>query len=279
MHFTDIKKGKYILKALADYGILSSRTLHQVVPEIKNLRNLRKSIRGLCDKGLVIKRFDYINGGQFTYYQLNQHHTARKYIAAFLRVTPDLLLQKEYSLRHLFHEQQVCLIMHALKQKYPESLILREHELKIHPKSLAILSGLDKVDGIRPDALFIYEDPITKKSVSVAIEYERTLKSKNRIRQKLLFYTQKTLIDGVIYLSPHEDILNQIKLTYLKSVHDKSYRVKDYGLHFLLTSFNKNCSVSALNFVKSVDAKDYSLDHWLSKMMTYNIHDRLNSHF
>lgn len=268
MHFTEIKKGKLILQALAKYGILNVKTLHQIIPDIKDPRNLRKSIQNLYRKGLVIKRYEYLNGGRFTHYQINQHPLARKYIGEYLNVEADYLLQKDLSLRYLFHEQQVCLLIDGLKRKYPDGILLKEHEIKDSPEVADHMAGLHTAECVIPDALFIYTNPVNNKKAFVAIEYERTLKAKERIRSKLLYYARMTDIDGVIYVSPHCDVLNHVRLIYVEHVMKGISRTKDYGFHFLLTSYDKKCSINSFNLLKSVDGKEYSLDYWMGIVTT-----------
>ncbi len=127
--------------------------------------------------------------------------------------------------------------------------------------------------------LFIYRDATNDKLVSIAIEYEKSLKSKSRIAHKLNFYTQRTRVDGVLYFYPESTIDHNLRHIYFNKVIDRSLRIKNYGKHFLLTSNLTNDMKKSFDILKNTTESNYSFKHWLDILTTHSEYQRRNDHF
>lgn len=275
----EIKKGRLVLEALVKYGTMNMRTLFKVVPEYKTYRNLKRTVSNLFERKLITKRFEQINGAKSVFYQLNQKSFIREALAFYLDTHPDRLIQKSVSYKELSHEQTVTQIQYYLHTNYPNSVILKDDEIHFNDTGRKIITGSDLADAIKPDLLFLNNIEGRTKPLAIAIEYERTLKSKDRIIQKLNYYVQKTLVDGVIYIYPEQIIDHNIHQIYLNTVLSRAYRIKDFGHNFLLTAeLNKEIHITFEN-LKNRKQKMYNLKHWLSQLSHFNEYNRLDLHF
>lgn len=278
-NFHEIRKGKLILEALMKYGVMNRRTLQAVVPEIKNSRNFRKTLKNLCDRKLVVKRHDSIGDYIAVFYQLNQKSFIREALAYYLDAQPEQLQQKDLRYKELFHEQILAKIAYYLNKNYPEALILREHELAKNEKAQKIISGLDQGDQLKPDLLFITSSSDKSRDISVAIEYERTAKSKARMQQKLNFYTQNTRVDGVIYFYSKARIDQNLHELFVDRVLDNSLRIMHYGKNFLLTSELNDDVEKSMELLKNRNKNYFSFYSWLENLTTFSAQSRRDEYF
>lgn len=258
---------------------MNRRTLQTVVPEIKDSRNFRKTLKNLLDRKLIVKRYDTINDYIAVFYQLNQKSFIREALASYLDTQSERIQQKELRYKELLHEQVLTKICYYLNKKYSGAVILRDHELRSSLDAQNIISGLDQVDQMKPDLLFMMETSDQNKKISIAIEFERTAKSKDRMQQKLNFYTQSTRVDGVIYFYSKDRIDHNLHELYIDQVLDKSLRVKHYGKNFLLTSAFNDDVEKSIKLLKNRNNNDYTFQNWLDFLTTYSTQNRRDEYF
>lgn len=278
-NFHEIRKGKFILEALLKYGVMNRRTLQTVVPEIKDSRNFRRTLKNLCDRKLIVKRYDTINDYQAVFYQLNQKSYIREALASFLDTQAERIQQKDIRYKELLHEQVLTKICYYLNTKYPGAVILRDHELSSSLDAQNIISGLDQFDQMKPDLLFIIATSDQSKKISIAIEFERTAKSKDRMQQKLNFYTQSTRVDGVIYFYSKNRIDHNLHELFVDQVLEKSLRVKHYGKNFLLTSAFNDDVEKSMNLLRNRNNNYYTFQNWLDFFTTSSAQNRRDEYF
>jgi hypothetical protein len=275
----EIKKGKLVLDMLKNYGVLNMKTLSELLPEYKTLRNLKRTIKNLYERKLVVKRFEQINGRKSVFYQINQSPVARKAIGLYLDTHSENLKQRQVSYKELFHEQTVIKLAHYLKTNFPSAIVLRDHELINNDLAEKIISGLHSFEVIKPDILFIYNDVANDRQVAIAIEYEKSLKAKSRITQKLNFYTHRTKVDGVLYFYPESMIDHNLRHIYFNKIIDRSLRIKNYGQHFLLTSKLTNDFNRSFEILKNSTESNYSFKHWIDTLAAHDEYQRRNDYF
>jgi hypothetical protein len=278
-NFHEIRKGKLILEALLKYGVMNRRTLQTVVPEIKDSRNFRKTLKNLLDRKLIVKRYDTINDYIAVFYQLNQKSFIREALASYLDTQSEVIQQKELRYKELLHEQVLTKISYHLSKRYPNAVILRDHELALNNEAQNIISGLDQVDQMKPDLLFLITTSDQSRKISIAIEFERTAKSKDRMQQKLNFYTQSTRVDGVIYFYSKNRIDHNLNDLFIDRVLEKSLRIKHYGKNFLLTSELHDDVEKSMKLLKNRNGNYYSFQNWLDCLTTSSASNRRDEYF
>lgn len=276
--FNKIKKGNDVLIALKNYGPLTRKTLSQLVPGIKNERNFRRTLNLLCEKKLINKRFENLNGGQGTVYQLNQNEGIRNILSAYLDCQSDDLLQREFRYRELYHEQIAATLAYSLKAMFPRASVYRDYQLHLDSRIQNVLPLVNNNDFARPDILLSFWNNVGH-SVSVAFEFERTAKAKHRLVHKLKSYATESRLDGVFYIGTSEQIITNLREIYVDKVLEKSLRVKHYGNNFLLCSTFAGDIKNSLSLCLNAEMKTLKLLDWINVLTTNKEVERRNSAF
>lgn len=279
LNLNQMKKSRDILLALKQYGVMSRKTLQKVVPDIKKERNFRIYLKNLCQKQLIVKRLENINGSVGVFYQLNQSEKIREILAAYLDCEPNQLWQREYRYKELFHEQTAILIAFYLNTNFPDAIVLREHELPRSAEAQKVIPNLDLMDQLKPDVLMLSLDVTKTKIVSIAFEFERSVKTKNRLLNKLKFYASQTHIDGVVYIASADRIVNNLSEIYDSRVLEKAIRIKHYGKNFLLTCLWKNDVEKSLQLLKNRNEIHYSLMNYVAQLQLNSSRLRTDKNF
>lgn len=273
-----IKKGKEVLNALKEYGPLTRKTLSQIVPGIKDERNFRRTLAGLSEKNIISKRFENINGGQATVYQLNQNSGVRDILAAYLNCQSVDLEQKDFRYRELYHEQVSASLAFQLKSLFPEACVYRDFQLLHDLRVKQILSQLENVDSAKPDVLLVFWNS-TIGRVAIAFEFERTAKAKNRLQHKLKSYCSESRLDGVVYIGSSDQIISNLQEIYRERVLEKSNRIKFYGNNFLLCSTLTGNIRDSLSVCLNAEMKTLKFADWVRVLLHTKDEDRRNSLF
>jgi len=274
-----IKKGREILVALKRYGIMNRKTLQKVVPSIKHQRNFRRTLESLCERQLIVKKYDTVFGITGIFYQLNQRPRIREMLAHYLDCEAEHVKQRQYNYKELFHEQISALIAYDLNKNFPEALVLRDFELARSLEAQKVIPHLNLFDQPKPDVLLLVPSLTNGRIISVAIEFERTAKSKDRILHKLKYYTANTHIDGVIYICSKNRIINNLNEIYDSKVLERAVRIKHYGKNFLLTSVFANDVEKSLNQLRNQNNFYYPLTDYIINLKQYSNADRRDHHF
>jgi hypothetical protein len=273
-----IRKGKEVLNALKEYGPLTRKTLSEIVPSIKDDRNFRRTLARLSDKNLISKRFEYINGGQATVYQLNQNSGVRDILATYLGCQSVDLEQKEFRYRELYHEQVSASLAFQLKCLFPEANVYRDFQLLRDPRLKQILSQLENVDSARPDVLLVFWNSMVGR-VAIAFEFERAAKAKNRLQHKLRSYCTESRLDGVLYIGSSDQIISNLQEIYRERVLEKSNRIRFYGNNFLLCSTLTGNMRDSLSVCLNAEMKTLKFADWVRVLLQTKDEDRRNSLF
>lgn len=273
-----IRKGKEVLFALKDYGPLTRKTLSQIVPNIKDDRNFRRTLAVLSEKNLICKRFENINGGQATVYQLNQNSGVRDILAAYLDCLACDLEQKDFRYRELYHEQVSATLAFQLKRLFPEAQVYRDFQLHHDSRIQQILTQLENVESAKPDVLMVFWNS-TVGRVSIAFEFERTAKAKNRLQHKLKSYCSESRLDGVVYIGSSDQIISNLQDIYRERVLEKSNRIKFYGNNFLLCSTFTGNIRDSLSVCLNAEMKTLRFADWVHILAHTKDEDRRNLSF
>lgn len=258
-----VKKGNDVLLALKKYGPMTRKTLALIVPTIKNERNFRRTLNLLCARKLVSKRFENLNGGQATVYQLNQNQGIRNILAAYLDCKSEDLMQKDFRYREIYHEQIAAQIAFRLKALFPEANVYRDYQLHLDSRVQNILPQINNFDFARPDILLsFWNNP--SHSVSVAFEFERTEKSKQRLVQKLKSYSKESRLDGVVYVGSSDQIVSNLREIFVDKVLEKSQRISHYGNNFLLCTTLSGEIKNSLSLCLNAEMKTLNLVKWIN---------------
>ena len=198
-------------------------------------RRLRDSLARLYRQGLVTRRNHGLFGNSAIYYQIARDRRTQGEVSRFTGIDANAWNRNHPRTAELLHWEECAVFAHRLKTFLSYANVFREHEFKQHPElNEWLLGALDDPTLAKPDIVALIEPKTGGHSNLIAIEIERTLKSKERLKQKLDQYANRTLIDGVIYVCANDEIVHAVELMYRTKRIKDSLRVGHYGNLFLM---------------------------------------------
>lgn len=274
-----LKTGREILLALKTYGPLSPRSL-QFVLDGASSGKVFLALNRLSKLGLIQTisyKHEKTNGA---YYYLDSRFDRRFLMAEFLNCSADDL--KLECVRHieLPHEQRCARVHHSLVRMFPEAKLYRDYQLDNFGISERAFPNLAAERRVYPDVLLHFVDHTREYGECfIAFEIEETLKSKQRIMDKLQLYATESLLDGVVYISTHSQIMESTRHIFRNKTLLENLRIKHYGNNFLLFQNeppeHDGLSKTAYNLL----AKPIDFKEWATSLMTTSNTERRNAQY
>jgi hypothetical protein len=146
-----------------------------------------------------------------------------------------------------------------------------------YPLAMNILLCDRKDFDVRPDLLVIFPRDGQGSRKSIAVEFERTVKSKKRLYRKLKKYTSATRLDGLVYICEADTITNKLSHIYASRVLGEALRIKHYGNNFLMFATNTATSKVHGPILVNTASQVVSLQEWGHWLRTTERHFRRNS--
>ena len=189
------ERGVQILNLLKEFGPLSFRGIKQMLePEIKD-RRLHSALARFVQNKLIVKRFDKLFHGYGIFYQLSQCDASKTKLAQILNCEVKAISQPYFRSRDLLHAEACALWQYKLAKALPHAVALRDYQFRGSPFiNELLLSNHDDFE-ILPDIILQLGPQPGRVRINVAIEIERTLKAKRRLRDKLKKFADGTLLD------------------------------------------------------------------------------------
>ena len=271
------ERRKQILTLLAQHEPLSVRGLMQMLEPMPEPRRLRDSLARLYRQGLVTRRNHGLFGNSAIYYQLAHDRHAQTEVSKITGIDPNFCNRNHPRTAELLHWEECAVFAHRLKTFLPEVRVFREHEFKHHPEiNEWLLGALEDPTSAKPDIVALMEPESDGHSNFIAIEIERTLKSKERLKQKLDHYANRTLIDGVIYVCANDEIIRAVELMYRSKRIKDSLRVGHYGNLFLMFMDRDAIMKKEPSILFNSDFKHVELSKWLELFNQVPMSNRRN---
>lgn len=231
-------RAKEILGILSENGPLPFSTIAQFVNPPMKQRKLHYALSRLLKKDMIIKRNENVFGGSGTFYQISQARDDRAKAAKLLGCSAQALEQPEFRYRELVHNKTCAVWMNTIKQLFPNAEYVRDFQFNKSELAQKIMShNLVDMD-LKPDLLIILPANDQKKTVSVAVEIEKSRKSDKRLIRKLYKYANSSHIDGVIYICEHKRIREALQHIFKNKILQKARRIEHYPRNFFLFSDN-----------------------------------------
>lgn len=269
-------RGKELLLLLKKYGPLTFDTLLQMVSPPMKKRRLYESLETLAEKALVEVSDKELRR---RFYSVPQSLEKRLRIAKMLNCSVTELLQPKFRRQDWLHNDLCSLWIHHLSSKFPDAVIIREHQAINHSIGSEILGAKGTKDDLLPDILMLFPENDGNSRVSVAVEIERTRKNNERIVQKLKRYSEKSKISGLLYVCDTERLADTIRLLYKESLTSKSFRIGHYADYFFLFSDAVSAADSPLDRIFNSNATPTSLEHWCMNLRNTKYTLRRNAQF
>lgn len=270
------QRHKQILSLLGFHGPLCSRVLlHLLQPPIKR-RRLHDSLARLLRKGFITVRNDKLFGGRGTFYQITRDPTKKAEVAEFLECSEEKITQPLLRNQLLQHNQLCVIWEHQIAQLYPAARVVRDRYISADSESKKLLRWQGDDYELLPDLLVVFPTTKDRPKCSIAIEIEKSRKDHKRLLKKVNKYARNSLLDGVIYVSEDEYIIESIRSIYRAKVLPKTIRIKQYSDYFFMFSNATFDTEFEKLLLFSTSAKTSKASMWISYLSTTQSTERRN---
>jgi len=273
-------RGRQILQMLAEHAPISARGLEEIIEPKMHRRRVWDALNKLNKKGYLTKRYDGIFKNTGVYYQISQELVAREKVASFLKCTPESL-ELKFMPRHqeLIHWEGCTIWTERFRKLFPDAQVTRDFKLFTNPLAMRLILADRDHPELMPDFLVVLPEKDERPRVSVAVEFERTLKSAERLRRKLNKYATETFLDGVIYICDVDSIGNKLRSIYSSKVMDNALRIKHYANNFVMFATNTHTAKGLAPVLVNAEAKFADLHEWMHWLRTTKMENRGRNSF
>lgn len=253
-----------ILQVLHEHGPLPLRTLGRLIQPTMSERRLQDAVKRLYKKGWVIRKYSSAPNNSGHYYQNSQRKDSRRLIAKLLNLNSDLLIQPHFRGQELQHSEVCAVWSDWFRRKFHSAVVIRDFQFDQNPLVQKLLMTEQQTWELKPDFVVLLPASDGKVAVSVAVEIERTRKTKKRLVRKLGKLASGTLFDGVIYLCDKDALSDNLEHVYSSKVRASAMRIKHYGANYFL--FGRTCSSVKTNDLEltNADGQGIKLKDWIS---------------
>jgi len=271
------KKSKEVLRALHENGPMTIKTMSRLLNPTFSMRGAQRITKHLFDLGLV----EHLHGGLAKnvghYFQLSSNLYARKQIAEHLNVNIEDFRGLRIRTQELQHWQDCILWADRFKHLIPDSEIIKDFRIVREHAALKMLIVKPTDFEMLPD--FIIKMPITGGYgfSHIAVEVERTIKSRKRLFRKLDKYASKSKLDGVLYICETDGIGELIFDVYNSRVFEKATRIGHYGSNFLVVTRNEIPNKSIIPKLHNSNGKNIFFENWIHFLRSNELTKRRDS--
>lgn len=269
-----------ILTLFVKYGVLGSKVIQSLLKESISSMRLRESLYGMEKRGLVCRVSMGVGGSPMSYWMLPDDASVKSRALQASGLDQKYFRNKRVRYSHIPHES-FCTFVHAsIERQMPSLWIYRESTA--HFKNLPdhLLSETAKENGYTPDLCIGVPRRNADQSLSntgyrwIAVEVDRTNRSKKRIAQRLNIYSKHTAFSGLLYLVPSESAVRSLMEIYGTRGGKDSFRLRGAANSFLSIGRTEN-ELFDVNS-KSIYCNDavLPLGTWLSLFSVSEAHER-----
>lgn len=270
---------RQILRVLYEHGPLSLRALQEVVEPKMSIRSVQHTVKRLCDKNLVVRRFHTLPKNVGNYYQLSQSDEARQKNSKLLALCPDQLIQPHVRTPELLHSEACAVWSRYFTDLIPGVAVVRDFHFMKYPKIMEALHATTNDLELRPDLVLVIPTKPEKGNLFVAVEIERTRKTRNRLAWKIRKLALQSKLDGVIYVCDKNSIAEKIRIIYSSNFMQKAHTINNYGHHYFLFSSSGLSPSGFTPRFTNTESKLIYITNWLQVLATTPKEDRLDSQF
>jgi len=199
-----------ILSLLARYGVMDTRTLKMLMGASLGDSHIRHLLRNLRLKGLVHKKSHTLNKFSANYWMLKNEPILQQAALKKGGLSADDLRHKRLHWSQVPHEN-LCTILHASFERSIRGLwIIREGSEGFKDLPAHIISKRVRDNGYLPDMCIGVPSYDANTGFSdgsyrwIAVELDRTDRSRDRISRRMNIYSRHTNFDGLLYLTAEE---------------------------------------------------------------------------
>ncbi|NCN41864.1 hypothetical protein GW916_11530 [bacterium] len=268
-----------VLRLLVEHGTMSAAAIVACIDPPIQPRRFREVIARL-------KKYEWIRSkqqfgdthGQLFYF-VSTKARARRAVADHLGLEIGEIRPPFFRRTDLIHSDHCALWKEYLGRRFPDALILRDHEFHYLDVGNKLLMSHREDNDLNPDMLLVFRRPEFSRPVCIAVEVERNVKGPARLARKLQKYASETYLDGIIYFCEAEVRQVKIKESYRNSVLSGVNRISHFGDNFALMSDSAFCGFSVEPEMFNSAGKRVSLADWVNTLLNSEEYQRDNDMF
>lgn len=267
-----------VIRALYEYGPLNAKAFTKILEPNMESRRVRDCLHRLSKRGLVIKCNKLRHTFSENYYQLSNSQLSRPHIANILNRNPETLNIPNFRAHDVEHSTSCAYWSHFFSTIFPQAEVIRDFHISSNPRLLNRLQIDDDLE-MYPDIVVFLKSDVLDDYITIAIEVERTHKSRGRIFHKLNKFSTRSHIDGVIYLCPTHALIDLVDGVYTKRLSKSARRIRKYGEYFLLLTNKTHPPTNHNVRMFSSLGNTINLKTWITKLMTIKCQKRRDEMF
>ena len=268
-------RSKQVLRALYEHGPLTNATLRQVISPVMSARRVNEVLQRLTSVGLVKKRHSSVSKHAGRYIQLSEGTGAKTLLSEILNVSEESFERIPGGTEALEHWQDCVIWSKRLSDLFPNVKVISDFKIAQDKSAREILLIPDEADvDLLPDLLLRIPSIHLGKTVNIAVEIERSMKSKYRLAKKLKKFASRSRLDGVLYICSHTKISESLQRVYMIQVLPVALRIQHYGDNFLMFLNTQNLSTISEYSLLSTQAKNVLLSSWIHFLRSTEIFQR-----
>ena len=225
---------RQVFSLLVEHGPLSMRGLMACLEPSIQRKRLYEVLQRLRKSRLVTQRLYLGLGKSAFFYDITKEPKLMDMVSRVIGSDIAKARRPHFRRIEMIHSENCAIWKEVFKRLFPEARIIREHEFYGNREVSQLLLSQGDDRETDPDLLLIFKSKVDDGPVSVAIEIERTPKSRVRLIRKLRKYARQTRLDGVIYICEETALSERLRGVYNSWVLNDALRVKHYGNNFIL---------------------------------------------
>lgn len=266
-----------VLRILLEHGPLSARGLAACLDPPVGERALRYILQRLYRHEILARRHDKVTGRVF--HQIAQNPRARIWAGEILGKAPDLLKQPQFRHAELLHSENCAAWCELLRHLFPTAFVRRDYQLPTDREAQAVLLSRGEEQELMPDILLTVPIGEGRSRIAIALEIERTAKSRKRLTRKLRKYADQTRLDGLIYVCSTASLRDKLVQVYKEKIAEKSLRISHYATNFFLFADGAMSRSRSELLMFNSAMEDVSLQDWMHTLAATKAGNRRDSIF
>ena len=269
-----------VLSLLARYGVMDIATLTQLLDHAPSQSTIREVLSTLKKKQLIKCGTLKIGGTPSNYWQLSKDKSAIERILAITGLSASKLRLKSCHWSQFPHENLCTLFQASIEKQMPSVIVLREAANDFSKLPDHLISERIKENGYLPDLclgipVFDPPDANTPKFYRwVAVEIDRTNRSKKRIAARTNIYSRHTAFNGLLYLMPDERMASQLSKIYDTRGARDSLRIEKGKKSFLARGTVSHTLFDCNKMMLLCDDQEISLSTWTALISATDMRSR-----
>jgi hypothetical protein len=253
---------------IAKYGVMSSRTVWELLDKRVSYGAVRKLLNRLEERGLLVRPTGLIGGQPAHYWMLSKERGALAETARLTMIPESALLQSKMRYTHFPHEDLCTLFQFSVECSDPRIKVLR-NKRGIHPELPDhLISATSKDLGYCPDLCLgipHYRDgdlSMPSRYVWLAVEIDRSYRTTSRLARRLNVYTKHTGFAGVLYFMPSRETARRLHEIYGRRVSKDAFRLIGSQNVFVATAPIEKSLFSPKELSVLVAGQEIALADW-----------------